>query len=500
MTTASVARLSFQHVTKTFEATVALSDVSLDVAPAEIHALLGANGAGKSTLIKILAGIYALDDGAVLVDGLPDHSEVRFIHQELGLVDTMTVGEAIAMTRGFATQAGLINWSRVRSDAANALELVGATIRVDAMIGDLSRADRSVVAIARAVASECKVLVLDEPTASLPDHDVSRLFEILATLRANGVSIVYVTHRLDEVYRIADVVTVLRDGRLVRTAPLAEVTPDELVSMIVGGALPAKLTLPDPQMSDRGIALEGVRLSSEGPSLGRIAVRSGEILGLAGLRGSGHELIGRGIAGLTTLDIEQLIVDKARRIPARDRQRWLLRNVGFASSRREKEGLAMALTVRENLFLNPAATGRKAWSWIWPPQERSNARRITANLQVKPRDPGTVAGTLSGGNQQKVILGRLLESSARTLVLEEPTMGIDVGARAEIYRVMATAAESGRSVVAVSSDFEELALVCHRVLVFDRGAIAAELSGDAITADAITHYCSAGAAPGDKHA
>lgn len=490
MDTAVTPRLSFQGLKKAFDATVALDDVSFDVAPGEVHALLGANGAGKSTLIKILAGVYTPDSGVVLIDGKAPADQVSFIHQELALVDTQTVAEAVAMSQGFAKSAGLINWSKVRKNAEAALSVIGAKLPLDALVSELSRADRSIIAIARAINDECKVLVLDEPTASLPDRDVDILFEVIAKLKARGVSILYVTHRLDEVDRIADVVTVLRDGRLIKTAPLGTLSRDELVHMIVGSKLPEKLKLAEIASTKHYVSLTQIALAQDQAAIPRVDIRKGEILGFAGLRGSGQELLGRGLAGIAPIHFESLSVDDTVMPHGRKATQWMRAKVGFGSSRREIEGLAMTLTVRENLFINPGAFGKKPLSWNGTAREHKAAQVIANALRVRPRSPEVAGGTLSGGNQQKVILGRLLATDAEVLVLEEPTMGIDVGARAEIYRIIADAAEKGRTFVIVSSDFEELSLICHRVLVFDKGQVVKDLVGADITTDSIIHYSS----------
>jgi ribose transport system ATP-binding protein len=478
-------------VTKSFDATVALDDVSFDVAPGEVHALLGANGAGKSTLIKILAGIHQPDGGEVCIDG-GSLADVSFIHQDLGLVETMSVAEAVALTRGYPRRFGIVNWAAVREQASRVLAAVGATFPVDSLIGDLSRADRSIVAIGRAITDTCRLLVLDEPTASLSDADVRRVLTLIDGLRRSGVSVLYVTHRLDEVYEIADRLTVLRDGRVITTQRTSDMPIAQLVSLIVGSTLTAQaprarsLGAGKPVLRAREIALSAAR-----PPLTEFTVGAGEVLGVAGLRGSGQEVLGRGLAGFTNLPMAGLeTADGLLRGGAA--QRWLRRNVGFASSQREQEGLAMGLSVRENLFINPGARGRPVLAWNSPKREREAASRAGADLQLRPNRPDTVSGALSGGNQQKVILGRWLVTNRPVLVLEEPTMGIDVGARVEIYGLIARLASEGRSIVVVSSDFEELALICHRVLVLDRGALAAELSGDQITVDAMTHYCSGG--------
>jgi ribose transport system ATP-binding protein len=483
-------RLSFKGLKKAFDATVALDDVSFDVAPGEVHALLGANGAGKSTLIKILAGVYTPDSGVVLIDGKAPQNEVSFIHQELGLVDTQTVAEAVAMSQGFARRLGLINWSQVRKNAEAALAVIGAKLPLDSLVSELSRADRSIIAIARAINDECKVLVLDEPTASLPDRDVDILFEIIAKLKSRGVSILYVTHRLDEVDRIADVVTVLRDGKLIKTANLKDINRNQLVHMIVGSNLPERLQLESVSSTTEAAVLKNIALAADRAAIPEVRIRKGEILGFAGLRGSGQELLGRGLAGVTPISFSELVTSSSASLGAKQAIKWLRANVGFGSSRREIEGLAMTLTVRENLYINPGAFGRKPFAWNGLGKEMRTAQAIANALRIRPRSAEVAGGTLSGGNQQKVILGRLLATDAEILVLEEPTMGIDVGARAEIYRIIADAAKDGRTFVIVSSDFEELSLICHRVLVFDKGVIVKSLSGKEITTDEIIHYSS----------
>jgi len=491
VTMTSTARLNVSHVTKLFDATVALDDVSFEVGPGRIHALLGANGAGKSTLIKIMAGLYPPDGGTVLVDGVPARHAISFIHQDLGLVDTMTVDESVAVTRGFPRRAGLIQWSAVRRIAQRALAVLGAAIPGDTLISDLSRADRSIVAIARAITDDCKVLVLDEPTASLPDVDVQRLFAVVKALSARGVSVLYVTHRLDEVFEIADEITVLRDGRAVVNVAVADVSREQLVRYIVGGELPTRVKSAagaDPAVVLR---LNGIQLSDDRPPVEELHLVAGEILGLAGLRGGGQELLGRGLAGVEPLDCRNVLVDELPRAAGHVQSR-LKTLVGFASSRREQEGLAMTLSIRENLFMNPAAGGYHPVDWMPPGAERKAATAVGGSVRLRPNASENVVATLSGGNQQKVVLGRWLATSVRVLVLEEPTMGIDVGARAEIYELIGQAVARGLSVVVVSSDFDELALLCHRVVVLDRGAVSKELLGAEVSLDNITHYSSTG--------
>jgi len=487
-------RVRFASVSKSFEATQALRDVSFDVQPGEVHALLGANGAGKPTLIKILSGLYSSDEGTILLDGERTRTGISFIHQDLGLVDTMTVAESVAMTRGFPLRGLLIDWPTVRRTARDSLVVLGASIPVDTAIGDLSRADRSIVAIARAVTGECRLLVLDEPTASLPDADVQRLFAVVRGLRARGVSVLYVTHRLDEVFTIADRLTVLRDGRVAASSDVADVTHEQLVRLIVGGEPPARVATSSQGVRQEVLRLSNIALAADRRPVPELRVHYGEILGLVGLRGAGQELLGRGLAGVERMDFASLESNGVS-FTHRQAQNYLKEHVGFASSRREQEGLAMTLTVRENLFLNPGAAGRRTMSWISRTSERTQAKKVGASVGLPPNRSEATVATFSGGNQQKVVLGRWLSTKVRVLVLEEPTMGIDVGARAEIYELIRQAVtRDGLSVVIVSSDYEELTLLCHRVLVLDRGAVARELTGGHITVDSITQFSSGGRA------
>jgi ribose transport system ATP-binding protein len=406
-------------------------------------------------------------------------------------VGTLTVAENVALTRGFARRARLIDWRGVQQRAREALSTIGVEIDVQAEVEDLSRAEQSLVAIARAVASDCRALVLDEPTASLPAADVARLFNAIERLRSQGVAVLYVTHRLDEVFEIADRVVVLRDGRLVADEPVSTMTPSGLVELIVGTTAPAHERGEPDRSGTTVVRLSNVRLG-DGPATVSLDIRAGEIIGLAGLRGAGQELLGRGIAG-----VERLVVEfgelHGRRLHGGDLRRALAEHTGFASSHREREGLAMTLTVRENLFMNPGADGSGFASWLSPRRERAKAIGLGESVALRPNLPDVVVGTLSGGNQQKVVLARWLFLSPDLLVLEEPTMGIDVGARAEIYGLLRRAASEGLAVVVVSSDFEELAQVCQRVIVLDRGRAAGELYGDDITVSRVTDLATAGA-------
>jgi ribose transport system ATP-binding protein len=478
----TTALLSFRDVTKQFSGTVVVDRVSFDVEAGSIVALLGGNGAGKSTLIKMLAGVYRRDGGRILyrgrdVDEPGVRSGLAFIHQDLGLIEWMTVAENMAFSYGFGRRAGFIDWRRSRNRAAAALEAVGGGINPDSRIFDLTRTEKSLVAIARALALEAEVLVLDEPTASLPSDDVERLFAVLRALRDRGVGMIYVTHRLDEVFRLSDRVAVMRNGRLVGIGDTATLTEPQVVEMIVGREL-EKLHQIERQTehrtADRDVAVElrGVTIGDVGPV--DLEIHAGEIVGLTGLRGAGQELVGRAMAGIQAIDSGTMRLLGEDR-PPHGSAAAVAAGIAFVTSNREAEGLARGMTVSENLFINPSVRGRKLHHLASSRMERRHAAEIVDRYGVKPRDPERLVETLSGGNQQKVILARWLDVPGALLVLEEPTMGVDVGAKVDIYVLLQEAAAAGKAVAVVSNDFEEIVEVCTRAIVFNRGRIAAEL-------------------------
>jgi ribose transport system ATP-binding protein len=483
--------LRFDGIVKSFGGTQALKGVSFEVRRGEIVALLGENGAGKSTLIKILSGIHKADSGAIAIDGAPYHAgrrdnAVSFIHQDLGLIEWMTVAENVGLARGFVRssffgRAGVIDWGRSAKAARDALSLVGCDMDPDTRIQSLSRTEKSLVAIARALAVDCDFLVLDEPTASLPADEVERLFAAMRSLKARGVGMIYVSHRLDEVFRVADRVVVLRDGRLVGEEEIARTSPARLIEMIVGRATFDAFQKVHREPGPVRVAVSGLKTTRAGPV--DFEARKGELLGLVGLRGAGQESIGRALFGAA--EHQGAIALDGETLDLSSPHAALSRGIGLMARDRGEESVAPSLNVRENLFLNPAALGRKPFSPLSPGAEAQKAIGLGASLDLRPNDPALPIEGLSGGNQQKVVVGRWLATERRLLVAEDPTAGVDVGAKAEIYGLIARALDNGLAVIVVSTDFEEVAQICHRALVFNRGRIVAELAGDALTTEAV---------------
>jgi ribose transport system ATP-binding protein len=491
--------LEVRGLTKRFGATLALDGVDMTVTAGEIHALVGENGAGKSTLIKILAGVHAPDAGEIRLLGrpLPGHGAdvpLSFVHQDLGLVDDLSVGENVALVAGFPRRRLMIDWPQVWRRARGIYAGMGVEPPdARAPVGTLSAAGKAILGIVRALAREARVVVLDEPTAALPEPDAAHLFDVLRRLRASGCGVIYVTHRLGELFGLADRITVLRDGRRVRTVRTEETGPEALVQDMLGRAV-AMLHVPHhPAMTDTADGLEvcGLRCRGVGPLDVRVA--AGEIVGLVGLRGAGHEAVGRAIFGAIPADGGVIRLDGVTLPPAEDIAARIARGIALLPADRPGESVLAGLSVQENLLPHPTVTHKGAWHVTRPAAERTAAAAILRRLDVRPRDPAMLIDWLSGGNQQKVFVGRWLQSRARLYVMEEPTAGVDIGAKLAIHRLLRSLAQEGAAVLVVSADFEEVAALCDRALVIGRGRVVGELRGDALTMDGLVARASLGA-------
>jgi ribose transport system ATP-binding protein len=486
--TASTSRvLRIEALSKRFGGTQAVDDVSLDLHAGEILALLGENGAGKSTLIKILAGVYSQDSGSV---ALHERSEAEwraapreqqgmaFIHQDLGLVEWMTVAENVALGMGFPRRLGLIDWRQVERNARRVLGHVGCDIDPRRRVFTLTRAEKSLLAIGRALDADARVLVLDEPTASLPMADVQRMFALLRQLRERGVAMIYVSHRLDEILDISDRAAVMRDGKLVGTRITAQASAAELVELIVGSKFDVSLPKARGDGTETVLALDAVYSANAGPVT--LEARRGEVLGLIGLRGAGHEAIGRLLFGLSGLERGRILL-AGQAVAPRNPAQAIRLGIGLVAADRLEENLGGSLSVQENLFPNPALTLGTLMTRLAPHGESIEALRLIRQFDVNPPAPQAEVQNLSGGNQQKVVLARWIDLKLPLLILEEPTAGVDVGAKRQIYEILRQQADAGVCVLVISTDFEEVANVCTRAMVFRGGTVACELHGGALT-------------------
>ncbi|TKY83490.1 sugar ABC transporter ATP-binding protein [Pectobacterium polonicum] len=492
--------LALSHITKRFGGNIAVNDVSLQVMPGEVLALLGENGAGKSTMIKVLAGVYPRDGGdiqfrgtsiasaaAIKSDGL---QPIAFIHQDLGLIEWMTVAENMALVMGFPRRFGLIDWRAIRKRASQALQDVGIALDPDARVFELSRTEKSLLAIARAVAVNAELLVLDEPTASLPANDVRHLFSVINRLRAKKVGMIYVTHRLDEVIDIADRVCVMRDGRYIAGGKTADYSLRDLVQLIVGEAMPGDQREPLPAASSPVLQVKNVTVGDIGPV--SFSLQPGEMLALAGLRGAGQEEIGRLLFGLRQCDSGEI---QFRDAPyhASSPQQAMAHGISLVAGDRTNESLVMSMSVRENLFINPCASGHKLFSRYSRREEIGASWWKVQLFDVRPKNVNIDISALSGGNQQKVVMARWMHLGAPLLILEDPTAGVDVGARAEIYHLLNKSLAEGVAVLVISNDFEEIAHICNRALVFNRGSVVGELKNQQVSFANLLELASASA-------
>jgi len=477
---------------KSFAGFPALKDVGFDVRGGEVHALLGENGAGKSTLIRIISGVHAPDRGEVRIGGevvrLSSPRDARrrgiaTVYQELLLFPELSVAENIFLGNAPRTRWGRLDWAAMRAKARALLEELDChDLDVDAKVGGLSVASRQRVEIAKALSQDPRVLVMDEPTTSLAEGDVTRLMAIVQRLRERGVGIVYVSHRLREIFALADRVTVLRDGACIGTRPIAEVTEAALISMMVGRSIDQ--LFPKVEAS-RGRALLELRKLSYRHVVrdASLTVRAGEILGIAGLVGSGRTELALTIFGITPATSGEILVDGKPVVIDRPR---VARDLGIAYIPEDRglQGLIRSQTLRENVSL--PVLDRISWATIVDPRgEERRAREAIERFGIRARGTEQIARQLSGGNQQKVVVAKWLGTEPRILIMDEPTRGIDVGAKAEIHALMGKLVQQGLGIIMISSELPEVLGMADRVLVMSGGRIAALFERAEATPDAV---------------
>jgi rhamnose transport system ATP-binding protein len=486
--------LVFDGITKAYGRTLALKDVSFAVAPGTVHALVGENGAGKSTLMRILAGMVRPDRGALRWRGAPLECPtprealdrgVGIVPQEPVLFPNLTVAENVFAGREPSDGAGRIKRQEMRERTAVVLRDLHATLEPDAPVDTLGPAQQQLVQIARALAFSCQVLILDEPTTCLTDAEVAHLEAMLHRLRAQGVTMLYVSHRLAEVFRLSDGVTVLRDGAHILTSPIAEASQDTVVRAMVGRELSLDHRRETGPAADAKVALAVSSLTRR-PVFSdmTLSVRAGEIVGLFGLIGSGRTEVLETLFGLHTPDSGTMTLFGQPLAP-RSPVDAIRAGVVLVPEARHSQGLLFNLDLRQNLQVSRAEQqGRK---WIEAGRERTEARTLMDAWRVKAESPDSLPDSLSGGNQQKVLIAKWVATAPRVLLLDEPTRGVDVGAKAEIHRKIQQLANEGLAVLVVSSDLPEVLTLADRVLVMREGRLRGELSGAEATEEAVMH-------------
>jgi rhamnose transport system ATP-binding protein len=484
--------LKLSEISKAFAGVQALKRVSFDLRAGEVHALVGENGAGKSTLIKVITGAHVPDEGTIEILGQevadldPQTSRdlgIAAIYQQPALFGDLTVAENIAIGLESHGAWRRVSWSGRRARARALLERIGAAIDPLSEVSKLSMPEQQLVEIARALGAQARILIMDEPTASLSDKEVDRLFRVIAELKAQGVGIIFISHRLDELPKVADRVTALRDGVLVGTRRMQEVTRAELIRMMVGRELSAVFPKTFVEPGEVVLLARALTCRRAGVHAVSLHVRAGEILGLAGLVGAGRTELARVLFGLTPADSGELLL-RGRPVTIDSPERARALGIGYVPEDRRRHGVILEMSVASNATL---ATLRAVsrFGFLDFRRERASARRFVEQLGIKTASLETPAGNLSGGNQQKVALARWLAASPSVLILDEPTQGVDVGAKAEIHRLMSELAGRGLAIVMISSELPDVLGMSDRIAVMHGGAIVGELDRATATQEAI---------------
>jgi ribose transport system ATP-binding protein len=478
-----VPAVEMRGISKAFDSNVVLTGVDFEVAPGEVHALAGGNGAGKSTLMKILQGVYPKDAGTIRING----REVTFssihdakaagigmVFQEFSLVPSLTVAQNIFLTTEPLSRGIFIRDSEARDKAREVFQQMEVEIDPGARVGDLGTAYWQLTEIAKAMAQDARVLIMDEPSASLARHEAEQLFELVARLKAQGISIVYISHRMEEVYRIADRITILRDGKNLLTERLSDITPEQIVEGIVGEQIEGLAYQERATSAEPEVLLEADGLTS-GSRVQNVSftLHRGEIIGLAGLMGSGRTELARCLFGIDKLESGEIRVH-GQRIDVSDPRQAIKARLALIPEDRRAQGLVLEHSVRDNLLL-PLLKKIKRGPLIDDGAGNELAASLIERFAVKVANPARPVRLLSGGNQQKVVIAKWLGTEPEVLIMDEPTAGVDIGTKTEILTMIRNLAEEGKAVIVISSEYAELLAVSDRVLILRDGSVQQEL-------------------------
>ncbi|REJ18674.1 MAG: D-xylose ABC transporter ATP-binding protein [Paenibacillaceae bacterium] len=492
--------LQMSGIEKRFAGVHALKGVDFELESGEVHALLGENGAGKSTLMKILAGIYPVDEGEIFIEGnkvsinnVKDAQAygISIIHQEISLVPHLSVAENIFLGKEPVTKTGWIDWKRMIEETRKTLQQFGLELSPDVPVKKLTVAQQQMIEIIKAVSFRAKMIVMDEPTSSLTEKEVEFLFQTIGHLKEQGVGIVYISHRMNELFAITDRITVLRDGALIGTVRTKDTTADQLISMMVGREL-TQYYIKDTAPENGGeIVLSVHNLSKKGVlNDASFELRKGEILGFAGLVGAGRSELMKCIFGLDAFDEGEIRID-GKPLIIRNPNDAIKHGIAYVTENRKEEGLFLIRSVQYNITIKVLDKFIK-WFRVNARYEDQKTRQFINELSIKTPNPDQEVRNLSGGNQQKVLISRWLATNPRILILDEPTRGVDVGAKAEIYAIMNRLVKEGVSIIMISSELPEVINMSDRIAVMYKGGIRTILNRDEFSQETIMHYATGG--------
>jgi rhamnose transport system ATP-binding protein len=489
-----------RNVTKRFGGVTAVQDVTFDLRSGEVHALMGENGAGKSTLMKIVHGLYPPDDGALEVNGEvvgfssprdAEASGIAMIPQELDLFPELTIAENLFVGRHRPrTRWGTLDQNAMRAEARQRLRSLGVDLDVTAELKQLSAANQQIVAIARALVGEARAVVMDEPTASLTEREVQQLFRIISELTSSGVGVVYISHRMDEIFKISDRVTVLRDGRHISTAPASDLDAEELVRLMVGRPLNELFTRTPHDLGEVRLEVRGLSRAGEFEDVDFV-LRRGEILGLAGLVGAGRSELAQTIFGIRVPEAGEIRID-GEEVTIRSPHAAMERGIFYVPEERRSQGLILPFSIKNNITLS--ILDRISRFGFVPRSEQQTADRFAEGLSIRGASITDPVSRLSGGNQQKVVLAKSLAREPSILLLDEPTRGVDVGAKSEIYRLIDDLAKEGKAILLISSELEEVLSMSDRILVMREGSLTGEFKREEATQENVMTAATGGGA------
>lgn len=486
--------LKMTQINKIFPGVVALDDVHFDLVKGEVHILLGENGAGKSTLVKILSGAYRKTSGKIFLDGKevdiknPRHAKelgISTIYQEFNLVPHLTVGENIFLGQEPILAVGIIDRTRLFNAAQKILNNLGVKINARRLVKELGVAQQQMVEVAKALSLEAKILIMDEPTSALTEPEIEELFATINRLTKHGVSIIYISHRLEELFAIGDRVTILRDGRRIGTYPIANVTKPELIRMMVNRELKEQFPKQKAKKGEEILRLEGLNKKDELTDI-FLSLFQGEVVGIAGLLGSGRTALARAIFGVDRIDSGKIYI-KGRPHDIHSPKNAINLGIGFLTEDRKSQGLVLNLSVKDNVCL-PSLNRFSRFGFVKKKEEYRATDRYIKELHIKTPSLNQKVVLLSGGTQQKVVLSKWLCSQANIFIFDEPTRGIDVGSKVEIYQFMNQLTAAGVAILMISSDLPEILGMSDRILVMHRGRITAEFLAEQATQEKILQF------------
>ena len=486
--------LEILNISKTFPGVKALDNVKFDIHPGEVHALVGENGAGKSTLIKILSGVQPPDEGGkIIIEGKEVHLKdpmdaikrgISVIYQDFSLFTNLTVAENIGINEIIEKNQKILPWKEVNKKAKEALAFLKTDINPQDIVGHLSVAKQQMVAIAASVAQNAKMIIMDEPTSALSRSEVERLYEIIDDLKKQNIAIMFVGHKMDELYHVADRFTVFRDGQYVDTVDAKQTPESELISMMVGRKIEVQSYLGDGK-GDKKPVLRVENLCKSGNFKDvTFEVRAGEILGITGLVGAGRSETMQAIFGINTADSGKVMLD-GQEVNIRSPKEALDHGIAYIPESRQTQGLILKKTIRDNILLPQLSKYANAFGILNNTKMRDAANQWIEMLDVRPNDPNNLAMQLSGGNQQKVVLAKWISTNARVLIVDEPTNGVDIGAKDEIHKILRDIANQGTAVIMVSSELVEILACSDRVMVMRRGRVVGILDNKDLTQEQI---------------